>query len=110
MNQSSFPIEIETGGATVFADLGLEDAPKMSLKSGLAVEIVRAIRARGLSQHQAAELVGLKQPDLSNIMRTKLDGIGVERLFAVLNRLGHQVEVRVEQRETENARTLVLAA
>lgn len=101
---------VQTVDTTIFADLGFEDAEEMSLKAGLAVEIVRAIRARNLNQRQAAELFGLKPPDLSNIMRARLDGIGVERLFGVLNRLGHRVEVRVEQRETEDARTLVLAA
>jgi predicted XRE-type DNA-binding protein len=82
----------------------------MSLKAGLAGQIVRAMRERGGSQRQTAELVGLKQPDLSNIARARLDGISVERLLVVLNRLGHRVEVRVERAQTEDARTLVIAA
>ena len=102
-------LKIEHGSGSVFADLGLPDASEMSLKSSLAVRVVRAVRERGLSQRAAAELVGLKQPDLSNIMNARLDGISVERLFTVLNRLGHRIEVRVEEEESEDARTLVLA-
>ena len=101
---------IENSSGNVFADLDLPDAAEMSLKAGLAIQIVRAMRARDLTQAQTAELVGLKQPDLSNIARARLDGISVERLFMVLNRLGHRIEVRVEQNETANARTSVVAS
>ena len=102
-------LSIEMGSENIFADLGQQDVAEMSLKSGLAVQIVRAMRARGLTQRQTAGLVGLKQPDLSNIARARLDGISVERLLAVLNRLGHRVEIRVAVEESADARTLVVA-
>ena len=101
---------IEDSSGNVFLDLDLPDAAAMSLKSGLAVQIMRAMRARGLTQAQTAELVGLKQPDLSNIGRARLDGISVERLLNVLNRLGYGIEVRVDLEATANARTLVVAS
>lgn len=109
-SQSENIIEIEDSSGNVFVDLQLPDAAEMSLKAGLAVQIVRAMRARNLTQRQTADLVGLKQPDLSNIARARLDGISVERLLSVLNRLGHQVEVRVFLQETADARTLVTAS
>lgn len=99
---------VEAAIPNIFADLGQPDAAEMSLKSGLGAQIVRAVRARGLTQRQTAELVGLKPPDVSNIMRARLDGFSVERLFAVLNRLGHRIEVRVATAEPENARTLLV--
>ena len=105
----SAPLPIEMARENIFTELGQSDAAEMSLKSGLAVQIVKAIGARGLTQRQAAELVGLKQPDLSNIARARLDGISVERLLAVLNRLGHRVEIRVAVEASEDARTLVVA-
>lgn len=107
--QHEIEIEIENSSGNIFADLGCQDAEEMSLKAGLAIQIVRAMRERELTQRQTADLVGLKQPDLSNIARARLDGISVERLLSVLNRLGHRVEVRVERQETTNARTLVIA-
>ena len=110
MNAPQNETQIENSSGNVFADLGLEEANEMSLKAGLAVQIVRAMRERGLTQRQTAELVGLKQPDLSNIARARLDGISVERLLIVLNRLGHQVEIRVAQQESPDARTLVVAS
>lgn len=108
MNSPHNENPIENSSGNIFADLGQQDADEMSLQSGLAVQIVRVMRERGQGQRQTAKLVGLKQPDLSNIARARLDGISVERLLAVLNRLGHRVEVRVERAQTGNARTLVV--
>ena len=108
--QNENAIEIEDSSGDVFTDLNLPDAAEMSLKSGLAVQIVRAMRERGLTQAQTAELVGLKQPDLSNIARARLDGISVERLLTTLNHLGYGIEVRVDLEATANARTLVVTS
>lgn len=55
-------IEVEAGSGNVFADLGLPDADKLKIKSGLTVEIARAIRERGLTQAEAAGRMGLTQP------------------------------------------------
>lgn len=65
-------LQFENSSGNIFADLEFEDADEMSLKAGLAIQIVRAMRERGLTQRQTAELVGLKQPDLSNIARARL--------------------------------------
>ncbi len=81
----------------------------MQIKTQLAVQIMRVMRERRLTQVQAAKITGLKQPDISGIVNTRLDGISVERLFLVLNRLGRNIEIRVSTEEREDARTLVLA-
>ena len=47
-------IEVEAGSGNVFADLGLPDARKLKIKSGLVVEISKAVRKLGLSQVEAA--------------------------------------------------------
>jgi predicted XRE-type DNA-binding protein len=36
-------IEVDMGSGNVFADLGLPDADKLKIKSGLVIEITRAI-------------------------------------------------------------------
>lgn len=101
---------VDEGSGNVFVDLGFPDAPEMQLKAQLAAQIIRTLRERRLTQSAAARLTGLKQPDISSIVNTRLDGISVERLFLVLNRLGRRIEIRIssEEVETEDARTLVL--
>ena len=43
-------IEIEMGSGNVFADLGLPDADKLMIKSGLVIENTKAMRKLGLTQ------------------------------------------------------------
>lgn len=52
-------VEVEVSSGNVFADLGLPDAATLQIKSGLTVEITKAIRERGLTQAEAAKRVGL---------------------------------------------------
>ena len=99
--------EVETGSGNVFADLGLPDAEEMQFKTQLAVRILEIIEARGLTQAQAAELVGLKQPDISNLRRARLNNFTIDRLLRVLHRLGHTVQLHISEQATEDAHLLV---
>ena len=58
-------IEVESGSGNVFADLGLRNAGKLKIKSGLVIEITRAIRTLGLTQQEAAKRMGITQPKVS---------------------------------------------
>ena len=50
-------VEVHRGSGNVFADLGLADAEKLKIKTGLVVEIRKAMRSRGLTQQEAAGTV-----------------------------------------------------
>ena len=56
-------IEIETGSASVYEDLGLPDAAEMQVKATLAAKIGEIIKHRHLTQIQAAEILGMPQPN-----------------------------------------------
>lgn len=103
-------VEITKSSGNVFADLGLADAEDHLLKAQLAVKIQQLITQRGSTQADVAEVIGLDQPKVSHLMRGRLAGFSVERLFDILNRLGHKVEVRISQEEyaPEEAHTLVV--
>lgn len=47
MNSPQNETPIENSSGNIFADLGQPDADEMSLKAGLAIQIVRAMRERG---------------------------------------------------------------
>ncbi|GAC1423303.1 MAG: helix-turn-helix transcriptional regulator [Burkholderiaceae bacterium] len=100
---------MEHGTGNVFADLGLPDAEEMQTKVRLAVRILESIEARGLTQAQAAELVGLKQPDISNLRRARLNNFTLDRLLRILRRLGYTVQLQVSEEISEEAHLLVLA-
>jgi predicted XRE-type DNA-binding protein len=93
----------------VFADLELPNAEEQLFKTQLAVQIRRFIEQKGWTQGEAAEVIGLDQPKVSNLLRGRLAGFSVDWLLNVLNRHGHNVEVRISEREytPEKAQTLV---
>jgi hypothetical protein len=51
-------IEVTLGSGNVFADLGLPNADKLLIKSGLVIEITRAIRQLGITLEEAANRLG----------------------------------------------------
>ena len=92
--------KIEPGSGNVFADLGLPDAQEWMLKAQLAARIAELIERKGWTQARAAEVFGLDQPKVSHLLRGRLSGFSAERLFAVLNHLGHSVEVQISAEES----------
>jgi predicted XRE-type DNA-binding protein len=61
----------------------------------LAVEVNRALDARGLSQAATATLLGITQPEVSELKGYKLDGIPAGQLMHFLMALGRDVEIRI---------------
>ena len=58
-------VEVEVGTGNVYADLGYGDADEMLIKAQLVSKISEIIKSKGLTQTQAAELLGMPQPKLS---------------------------------------------
>lgn len=93
----------EIGSGNIFADLGLPDAETHLLKAALVVELKRLIRARKLTQVAAAERIGIKQPDLSNILRGQVRGCSVERLMRFLTALDQDIDITIRPRGRRGA-------
>lgn len=85
--------EHEVGSGNVFADIGLPDADTHLLKARLVSRMQDILDERGLSQAAAAALVGVRQPDLSNVLRGRFRGFSVERLMGMLSGLGCEVAI-----------------
>ena len=88
-------IEIEISSGNVFADLGLADAEKLKIKSGLVIEIVRAVRRLGLTQEEAGRRMGIAQTKVSGMMRGDFANLSERKLMECLNRLGYDIEIKV---------------
>ena len=88
-------IEIETSSGNVFADLGLADAEKLKIKSGLVIEITRAVRRLGLTQEAAGRRMGIPEPKVSGMMRGDFANLSERKLMECLNRLGYDIEIKV---------------
>lgn len=92
-------IHIISGSGNIFADLGIENPVEAKLKARLASRIQTTIEASGWTQTRAAEVLGLKQADVSNLVRGRLDGFSIERLFKLLSRLEYDVKVVVSRHQ-----------
>lgn len=89
-------IEVEAGSGNVFADLGLADAEKLKIKSGLVIEITRAVRKLELTQEEAGRRMGISQPKVSALLRGDFANFSERKLMNCLNRLGYDIEIRVK--------------
>lgn len=89
-------IEVVRGSDNVFADLGLPDAEKLKIKSGLVIEIRKAVRRHGLTQQDAARRMGLTQPKVSDMMRGDFSNLSERKLMDCLTRLGYDIEIKVK--------------
>lgn len=103
-------VEVAIGSGNVFADLGFDYSEERLLKAKLATKIAQLIEKKGWTQAQTAERTGLDQPKVSRLLRGQLSGFSADRLFAVLNRLGHSVAVRIsaKERSPEKSHTRVM--
>jgi len=88
-------VEVEASSGNVFADLGLPDADKLKIKSGLVIEITRAVRRLGLTQEEAGRRMGIPQPKVSGMMRGDFANLSERKLMDCLNRLGYDIEIKV---------------
>jgi predicted XRE-type DNA-binding protein len=92
---SEIPFEKSSGN--VFADMGFApaEAAELTVKSALITSIGDTIKARKLTQQEAARLCGTDQPTLSKVLRGRMESVTIDRLTARLTALGRTVEIRV---------------
>ena len=92
--------DYKVGSGNIFADLGLENPEELQLKSRLTHLITRSIRQRGWTQQKAADVLGIKQPDVSELTRgERLEHYSVERLMNFLSKLEHKVTITVSSED-----------
>lgn len=83
---------MERGAGNVFADLGVADAEEHLMKAGLVARIDGVVRQRGMTQAEAAEVLGVDEPEAAALVRGHFRGYSVERLMEFLVALGQDVE------------------
>jgi predicted XRE-type DNA-binding protein len=85
--------EFTVSSGNVFADLDLADAETRLAKAELARSISLTIQERGLTQRQAADLLGIDQPKVSAITRGRLRDFSLDGLLTLVNRLGIDIAI-----------------
>jgi predicted XRE-type DNA-binding protein len=103
-------LDYTISSGNVFADLGLPNPEELLAKAELANKITVLIRKRGLTQAQAAKLLGVDQPKISSLIRGRLTGFSIERLIRFLLLLGQDIRISVEATPRNRSQARVLVA
>ena len=103
-------VEVHHGSGSVFADLGLADAEKLKINTGLVIEIRKAMRSRGLTQQEAAKRMGITQPKVSDMMRGDFANLSERKLMDCLTRLGYDIEIKVRPANAELGHLMLAVA
>ena len=80
----------------MYADLALPDAEKLKIKTGLVIEIRKAMRRLELTQQEAVKRMGITQPKVSDMMGGDFSNLSERKLMDCLNRLGYDIEIKVK--------------
>jgi predicted XRE-type DNA-binding protein len=71
------------------------EAENMKLRSSLMIVLTEHIKREGLTQAQAAKLLGVSQPRISDLNRGKIDLFSIDTLVNMLSAAGFHVEVQI---------------
>ena len=93
-------VRVRRSTGNVFSDLGFgeDEAENLKVRADLMIELTKLIEAQGLTQSAAAELIGVTQPRISDLMRGKIDRFSVDSLIEMLGHAGACVSVVVTRR------------
>jgi len=103
-------VEVHRGCGNAFADLGLAGAEKLKIKTGLVIEIRKAMTSHGLTQQEAAKRMGITQPKVSDMMRGDFTNLSERKLMDCLTRLGYDIEIKVRPAKAEVGHLMLATA
>jgi predicted XRE-type DNA-binding protein len=90
-------LKVARSSGNVFSDLGFaeEEAEHLKVRADLLIQIQKVLEDRGLKQAEAAKLLGVTQPRVSDLIRGRLDLFSVDSLINMLAKLGVRVKLVV---------------
>jgi predicted XRE-type DNA-binding protein len=96
MNNPSTPQQdyVESSG-NIFADMGLEEADELLTRAQLGYSVRQILKERELKQREIADLLDIKQSEVSLLMQGKYHLFSEGRLFNFLNKLDRKVVIQI---------------
>ena len=93
--RSRSEIKITRSTGNVFRDLGFRatEAEHLLVRSDLMTRIEKELKARRLKQIEAAKVLGVTQPRVSDLLRGRIDLFSTDALIDMLARLGITVKL-----------------
>ena len=93
-------LKITPSTGNVFRDLGFRrnEAEHLLVRADLMIQIQKLIASRRLKQSEAAKVLGVTQPRVSDLLRGRIDLFSTDALIDLLARLGARVRLTVKVR------------
>ena len=88
-------MRVHQSSGNVFRDIGFsrDEAENLRVRSDLMISLSKLIEDRGLTRPQAANLLGVSQPRISDLLRGKIQLFSVDSLIEMLGHAGARVSV-----------------
>ena len=100
-------VEYYEGSDNVYKDLGYKNPEEWATKAALATKIYDIIEERKMTQKQAAEILGIDQPGVSDLRRGRFRRFSVARLLAFLRALDRDVDIVIRPKVQDVAQIMV---
>lgn len=88
--------KIQRGGGNVFRDIGVAHPERVRARAQIMFRISEILKERGLTQKEAAKLLGIPQSKVSCLMNGKLSMFSLDYLFELLNALDRDVQILIK--------------
>jgi predicted XRE-type DNA-binding protein len=91
-------LRVTPSTGNVFRDLGFrrEEAEHLLVRADLLIHVQKLIASRQLKQREAAKLLRISQPRVSDLVRGRIDLFSTDMLIDMLARLGTRVRLAVQ--------------
>jgi len=99
---------VTDGSGNVFADLGLPNPEQELLKAQLTLQIYSILKESGMKQAEMAKVLGVRQPQVSLLMRNRAGNFSVGRLMEFLTALRRDVEITLRPTRKEHGAVSVV--
>ena len=94
MNETQ-PIDCKESTGNIFADLGLENAEELHSRALIGCHVVKLLTAKKMKQREIAELLAVKQAEVSHLLNGNFDRFTTDKLLDFLKRMEHKVTIQI---------------
>ena len=101
---------VTEGSGNIFADLDIPNPEQELLKAQLTLQIYTILKGSGMTQVEIARILGVRQPQVSLLMRNRSGSFSVGRLMGFLTALRQDVEITIRRTRKEHGALSVVSA
>jgi predicted XRE-type DNA-binding protein len=101
-------IQLSAKGRTAFQELGFQDAEASELlrKSELMAQLEQYVSRNGITQAKAAQVFGVSQPRVSDLMNGKLSVFSLDELVRMYEATGSRIRLVFQEDARNEERVL----